>query len=171
MIKLPFLIIVLIILSFHADCQIAGSTTVTPEKLNVVSAEFGKTMLTGNISFDHKFKESNKGFRAFIGANISKYRKAFTAGAGGYILIGKLNNYFELGSDLGYIDVGDISDSSASGKLKLIYPDFSTKSYILSLNAGYRRYSKNMLLRIGFSPFLIKEGISPGGYFSIGFRL
>jgi hypothetical protein len=169
MIKLTFLITVLIIFSFHANCQKTGTATIAHEKLNAVSAEFGKTMLTGNISFDHKFKGSYKGLRAFIGANISKYRKAFTAGVGGYFLMGKMNNYFELGSDLGYIDAGEVSDSSASGKL--MYPDFSTRSLILSVNAGYRRYSRNMLLRIGFSPFLIKDGIFPGGYFSIGFRL
>jgi hypothetical protein len=137
-------------------------------KANAVSFELGKTGLIYNLTFDRKADARNFGFRFALGSNFAKYLNAFTAGAGGYYLIGKSNKYFELGVDLQYLVVDEVSDDQKG--FALIYPDYSIKTFYPSLNIGYRTYSKRTLFRIGLSPCVIDSDFVPGGYLSFGLR-
>ncbi|MFT3706004.1 MAG: hypothetical protein QM802_26795 [Agriterribacter sp.] len=88
---------------------------------------------------------------------------------GGYYLIGGKKYFLELGVDLQYLVSDEVSDDQKG--IQLVYPDYSTNALYSSLNVGHRVYGKHTLLRIGFSPGLIKSEFVPGGYISFGFRL
>jgi len=133
---------------------------------NTLSFELGKTGFIYNLTYDHKFGDKDFGFRFGIGSNLAKYLNAFTIGCGVYYLFGKTSGFFELGGDLYYLKVDEISDDQKGGSF--VYPDYSTKTYYAGVNIGYRKCGKRSLFRMGFSPGLIKEGFVPGGYFSIG---
>jgi hypothetical protein len=87
-------------------------------------------------------------------------------GGGGYHLIGKTSNFLEVGADLNYLSVDEVSDDQRG--FVLIYPDYSIQTYYVSINIGYRRYGKSNLFRIGFAPGFIKQDFIPGGYISYG---
>lgn len=135
-------------------------------KTNAISFELGKTGLIYNLTIDHKLKTKNVGFRLGVGSNLAKYFNAFSVGGGGYYLVGKTNHFLELGLDMQYLTVDEVSDDQKG--FALVYPDYSIKTFYPSLNLGYRRYGKHTLFRIGFAPGLIKSGFVPGGYISFG---
>ncbi len=137
-------------------------------KLNAVSFELGKTGLIYNLTFDHKAVTKNFGFRLGAGSNLAKYLNAISVGGGSYYLIGKTNHFLELGIDLQYLIVDEVSDDQKG--FTFVYPDYSTKTFYPSLNLGYRAYSKRTLFRMGFSPGLIDSDFVPGGYISYGLR-
>lgn len=138
-------------------------------KLNAISFELGKTGLIYNLAFDHKAETKNVGFRLEAGSNFAKYLNAFSAGGGGYYLVGHTKSFLELGLDLHYLVVDEVSDDQRG--FALVYPDYSIKVFCPSLNVGYQAYGKETLFRIGFSPFnLIESNIIPGGYISYGLR-
>ena len=130
----------LIIGTILCNAQAAEKT-----KLNAVLLELGKTGLIYNIVLDHKL----------------------TTGAGGYYLVGKSKSVLELGIDVNYLSVNDVSEDVK--EIPLVYPDYSVKTLYTSLNIGYRKYSDKTLFRIGISPGFIKSGFVPGGYISFGF--
>lgn len=134
---------------------------------NAISFELGKTGLIYHLNFDHKPVGKKHGFRLVAGSNFAKYLNAFVAGAGGYYLVGQSTHFLELGLDLQYLVVDEVSDDQKG--FVLIYPDYSIKTFYPSLNAGYRYYGKKTLFRIGLSPGLIDNGFIPGGYISYGF--
>jgi hypothetical protein len=135
-------------------------------KLNALSFQLGKTGLIYNLNFDHKLATKNFGFRVGAGSNIAKYLNAITIGGGGYQLIGKAKKFIELGLDIQYLIVSEVSDDQKG--FAFVYPDYSIKTLYPSLNFGYRTYGKNTLFRVGFSPGLIKSDFVPGGYISFG---
>ena len=135
-------------------------------KLNALSFELGKTGLIYNLSYDHRFGGKNFGVRFVTGSNLAKYLNAVSAGAGVYHLAGKRNHFFEIGADIQYLVVDEVSDDEKG--FALVYPDYSIKTFYASLNFGYRRYGKSGLFRIGFSPGIFKNGFVPGGYISYG---
>ncbi|MEO6819106.1 MAG: hypothetical protein ABI204_05225 [Ginsengibacter sp.] len=137
-------------------------------KNNALSFELGKTGLIYNVNFDHRFKNNNLGFRLSVGSNFAKYLQAFTTGAGGYYLLGNETNFLELGIDLNYLSVDEISDDQRG--FTFLSPDYPVKTLYTSANIGYRRYGKSTLFRIGVSPGLIKNDFLPGGYVSFGVR-
>jgi len=143
-------------------------TAQTTFKANAVSFELGKTGLIYNLTFDRKAHSKNFGFRFGFGSNFAKYLNAIVAGAGGYYLIGKSNRLLELGMDLQYLAVNEVSDDQKG--FSFIYPDYSIKTFYPSLNLGYRAYSKRTLFRIGLSPCVIDSYFVPGGYMSLGLR-
>lgn len=155
----------LILLLCFSFCS--GQKTDTARN-NAISIELGKTGLIFNLGFDHRFAGGKYGFRVIAGSNFVQYLKAITAGAGGYRLFGKQKHFFELGLDIQYLSVEEISDDQKW--LTLIYPDYSIKTAYPSLNLGYRGYMKRSLFRIGFSPGLISDELIPGGYISFGLR-
>jgi hypothetical protein len=137
-------------------------------KNNALSLELGKTGLIYNLGFDHRFQDKNFGIRIGIGSNFAKYLSAFSTGGGAYYLTGKNNNHLELGIDISYLIVDEVSDDQKG--FTLIYPDYSIKTYYTSLNIGYRKYGKRSLFRVGVSPGFIKDGFVQGGYISYGLR-
>jgi len=145
---------------------ICNAQTVTDKKNNALSLELGKSGLIYNLNFDHKFPTKNFGLRVGFGSNFSKYLQAFTTGAGGYYLIGHETNFLELGIDLNYLSIDEVSDDQKG--VPLIYPNYPVKTFYASANIGYRRYGRKTLFRIGLSPGLIKDDFLPGGYISFG---
>lgn len=140
----------------------------TNSKTNAISFEFGKTGLIYNLTFDHKAAKKNFGFRLGIGSNLAKYLNAIAVGGGGYYLVGRTNRFLELGADLQYLIVDEVSDDQRG--FTFIYPDYSIKTLYPSLNIGYRAYGTQTLFRIGFSPSIIDHDFVPGGYIGFGVR-
>jgi hypothetical protein len=145
---------------------LCSAQTADKSKNNALSLELGKTGLIYNINLDHKFQGKNFGVRVATGSNLDKYLNLFIAGAGGYFLSGIKTNFLELGIDINYLTVVENSDDQRG--LVFIYPNYPIKSYYANANIGYRRYGKNTLFRIGFSPGIIKNKLLPGGYISYG---
>jgi hypothetical protein len=137
-------------------------------KANAVSFELGKTGLIYNLTFDHKASTKNFGFRLGVGSNLAEYLNAIVVGGGGYYLVGRTNHFLELGADLQYLIVNEVSDDQRG--FAFVYPDYSIKTFYPSLNIGYRTYGKQTMFRIGFSPGIIDNGFVPGGYMSFGLR-
>ena len=135
-------------------------------RLNALSFELGKNGLIYNVSYDHKLSTTHFGFRFSVGSNLAKYLKATTVGGGGYYLVGNKSRFLELGADLQYLAVDEVSDDQAG--FTFVYPDYSIKTLYPSMNLGYRVYGKKTLFRIGFAPGLIKNDFIPGGYMSYG---
>ena len=135
---------------------------------NAISFELGKTGLIYNLGFDHKFRDKNVGIRVNIGSNFSRYLSLFTTGAGGYYLVGKHKSFLELGVDINYLFVDEVSDDQRG--IPFVYPNYTVKTLYSSLNVGYRKYSNKTLFRIGISPGFIKKGFALGGYVSFGLR-
>lgn len=148
---------------------LCNAQTTEKPKLNAFSFELGKTGLIYNLNFDHRFAAKNFGFRFGVGSNLAKYLNAITLGSGGYYLIGSRNRFLELGVDIQYLVVEEISDDQRGIADIFVYPNYSIKTLYPSLNIGYRRYGKNGLFRVGFSPGIIKSELIPGGYISYGF--
>ncbi|RYZ23547.1 MAG: hypothetical protein EOO10_20980 [Chitinophagaceae bacterium] len=153
-------------------CAILISVTLcsaqTTSKTNAVSFELGKTGLIYNLTFDHKVATKNFGFRLGVGSNLAQYLNATVVGGGGYYLVGNTNRFLELGADLQYLIVDEVSDDQKG--FSFVYPDYSIKTFYPSLNLGYRAYGKQTLFRIGFSPCVIDNDFVPGGYMSFGLR-
>ncbi len=103
------------------------------------------------------------------GSNFNKYLRATTFGGGGFYLQGKEKNFLEIGADLNYLIVEEISDDQRS--FSFIYPNYSTKTFLANVNLGYRAYFGKILFRIGGSPCVTKDEFIPGGYLSIGLVL
>lgn len=133
-----------------------------------LSVELGKNGLIVNIIYDYQFLKSQFGFRAGAGTNFAKYLQARTITAGGYKLFGKGKEFFELGIDIQYLHVIEVSDDQ--GVIPTIYPDYSTKTLYPSLNIGYRKCNKKSMFRIGIAPGITNDGFLPGAYLSLGFK-
>ena len=145
-----------------------GQTSGKP-KLNAASLELGKTGLIYNLYFDHRLATRNVGFRLGAGSNLGKYINLISVGGGGYHLMGKTKNFFELGLDFQYQVVDEISDDQRVAADIFIFPNYPVKTLCPSLNVGYRLYGERTLFRVGFSPGVIKSKLIPGGYISYGF--
>ena len=135
-------------------------------KTNAISLELGKTGVIYNLVFDHKLINKNFGFRLGIGSNLAKYLTAMTVGGGGYYLIGKEKKFLEIGADIQYLIINEVSDDQKG--FALVYPDYSIKTFYTSANIGYKSYGKKTLFRFGVSPGFIKGEFIPGGYLSFG---
>jgi hypothetical protein len=148
--------------------SMATAQAASESKLNALSLEFGKTGLIYNLSFDRKLKTSHWGFRLTVGNNPARYLIANTAGGGIYRLIGTSNHFIELGAEMQYFRVIEVSDDQRG--FSLLYPDFPVRALYPSVNVGYRRQGNTTLFRLGFSPGVIIGEFVPGGYLSYGFR-
>ncbi|MEO7316895.1 MAG: hypothetical protein ABIW47_17015 [Ginsengibacter sp.] len=129
---------------------------------------WAKTGLIYNLTFDHKFQDKNYGLRAAVGSNFAKYLHAVTTGAGAYYLKGRENDFIELGVDLYYLSIDEVSDDQRG--VTLIVPNYAIKTFYPTINIGYRKYTENTLFRIGIAPGFTKYDIIPGAYVSYGFR-
>ena len=155
----------LLISSTLCNAQKTAKLQFKPQ-LNAISIELSKTGLIYNIVFDHRLKNKNFGIRVDIGSNFSQYLSLLTTGAGGYYLAGKRKSFLELGIDVNYLSVDEVSDDQKG--ITFVYPDYTVKTLYTSLNFGYRKYTNKTLFRIGISPGVIKKGFVPGGYVSFG---
>jgi hypothetical protein len=153
---------------FFLIFHLAVSNAQTKGKLNNNASylEVGKTGLILNLCFDHKIPDKNLGIRFNIGSNFAKYLSAFSTGVGGYYLFGQTQKHFELGMDLNYFRVDEVSNDQRG--LTLIYPNYSIKTLLTSMNIGYRVYGSKSIFRAGLSPILIKNSFLVGGYISYG---
>ena len=133
-----------------------------------LSAELGKNGLIVSIIYDYQFSKTHFGFRAGAGSNFAKYLSAYTVTTGGYKLFGKMNNFFELGVDIQYLNIDEVSDDQKG--FVLLYPDFSTQTLFSTLNLGFRKYFKKSLFRAGLAPGFTKHGFLPGAYLSLGYN-
>jgi hypothetical protein len=133
---------------------------------NALSLEIGKSGLIYNLNFDHRFKDNNFGYSLRAGSNFNKYLKATDFTLGGYFLNGITKNFLELGLDLGYLSVHEVSDDQKRGSL--LFPNHTIETFTMNFNIGYRKYGKHDLFRVGLSPGLYKEGFLPGAYISYG---
>jgi hypothetical protein len=139
-------------------------------KLNAISLELGKTGFICNVTFDHKFQASRYGVRIGAGSNLSIYLNVISFGGGGYRLFGATDKFFELGLDLQYLLVHELSDDQRGFASIFVYPNYPVKTLHSSLNLGYRRYRNKSLFRIGLAPGIIGKEFVPGGYISYGVR-
>lgn len=137
-------------------------------KLQAISFEIGKTGLIYNLNYDHKISEKKFGFRIGVGSNPGRYIELFSVGGGAYYLFGNTNKFFELGGDLNYLSVDEISDDQKGFANMVVYPNYSTKTFYASLNAGFRKYNKKSLFRMGIAPGYTRDEFIPGGYVSFG---
>jgi hypothetical protein len=155
------IIIILLFCSVLCNAQ-------TPNKIknNALSLEVGKTGLIYNLTYDHKLRNKNFGFRVIAGSNLAKYLQAYMVGAGSYYLIGKQSSFLELGADLNYLSIDEVSDDQRG--FTIIYPNYSINTYYVSANFGFRIYGKSSLFRAGLSPGFAKNGFMPGAYISFG---
>ena len=158
-------IVAIIVLIFISASFCNAQPTEKP-RFNALSFELGKNGLIYNLNFDQKFAKKNYGFRFGAGSNFAKYLQAITVGGGAYHLFGRRHRFFELGMDIQYVFIDEISDDQKG--FALLYPDYSIKTIYPSFNLGYRSYGKKTLLRIGLSPGLIDKDFFPGGYISYG---
>ncbi len=133
-----------------------------------LSAELGKNGLIFNVIYDYQFSNSQFGFRMGAGSNFAKYLRAYTATTGGYKLFGKRNNFFELGVDIQYLHIDEVSDDQKG--FVLLYPDFSTQTLFPSLNIGFRKHFRKSMFRAGIAPGFTKHGFLPGAYLSFGLK-
>ncbi len=133
-----------------------------------LSAELGKNGLIFNIIYDYQFSKSQFGFRTGAGSNFAKYLRAYTVTAGCYKLFGGKNNFFELGIDIQYLNIDEVSDDQKG--FAFLYPDFTTKTLFTSLNLGFRKYAKKSIFRAGLAPGFTKHGFLPGAYLSFGVK-
>jgi hypothetical protein len=156
--------IALDIFSFVVNCY---AQPTSKQKQNALSIELGKTGIIYNLNYDHKLTGSNFGFRFGAGSNFARYLNVITVGGGCYFLAGKQNRFFELGVDLQYLTVDEVSDDQK--EFSFVYPDYSIKTVYPGLNLGFRGYTKRTMFRVGFSPGVIDSRIVPGGYTGYGF--
>jgi len=158
----PYLTAIIAIVCFNF-CKAQNAET---RSINALSLEIGKTGLIFNLNYDHKIKNTKVGFRLGVGASPHGYAEAVIAGGGGYFLAGSTSHFLELGIDLQYLVVDEVSDDQKG--IPFVYPDYSIKTLYPSLNVGYRKYGKKSLFRIGLAPGIINAKPVPGGYISIG---
>ena len=158
-----FLIPIFFVFFVFIVCEAQNSNN---KKVHALSLELGKTGLIYNLNYDQKFKNKKFGGRISAGASLAKYISAFTIGGGCYHLTGKSNKFLEVGIDISYLYVDELSDDQIG--FALVYPNYTTKTYYASLNLGYRLYGQKSLFRIGLSPGFTKQEFIPGGYISFG---
>src|SRR5215213_4234967 len=157
-----------LLLTAFLFCSIYGSAQKKywPKKTDAISFELGKSGLIYNLTFDHKFKGRNFGVIVGAGSNLAKYLNAFKIGGGPYFLVGQIKHFLEMGIELHYLIVDEVSDDQKG--FAIVYPNYSVKSYYATFNLGYRLIGNRNLFRIGISPGFIKDDFVPGAYISFG---
>lgn len=153
---------------FLFACSICKGQSDSEVKNYSLSFELGKSGLIYNLNFDQRIQNKDYGYRIVVGSNFGKYLKANTNGVGAYYLSGRENKFLEVGINLFYLSIDEISDDQRD--FAFIFPNYSIKTLYASANVGYRLYAKNTLFRIGVSPGIIKNAFLPGAYISYGFR-
>ena len=134
-----------------------------------LSAEIGKSGLIYSIIFDNTLKDTRYGLRAGAGTNFGRYTNVLMGLVGGYRLFGKGLHNFETGLDIHYLNIS-VTSTDQFRVSSLVYPDYPTTTYYITLNAGYRLKARNVLFRLGIAPGFTKDEFIFGSYVSCGFR-
>jgi hypothetical protein len=161
--KTIFVFILVSFLSIHLFSQ----SKVPPVPKYSLSVELGKSGLIYSVVFDNALKDRRYGLRGGFGGNFGKYTEVIMAQVGAYRLFGAKLNFFETGIDLHYLSIDIISDDQV-GASSFVYPDYTTQTYYVTFNAGYRARMGKMLLRVGAAPGFTKDEFIPGAYISAG---
>lgn len=133
-----------------------------------LSVEAGKTGTIFNIVYDQPIGNKNWGVRGSLGSNFAKYLQAKMAGGGIYHLFGNKKKFLELGVDLHYLVIDEVSDDQRG--VTLVFPNHSISTLYASANIGYRTYGRKNIFRVGLAPGFTEEGFIPGGYLSYGLQ-
>jgi hypothetical protein len=160
-------IIILVFCSFlsHDLFSQAGKA---PLKYSL-SAEVGKTGLIYSIVFDNTLKDVRYGLRGGAGSNFGRYTNVLMALVGGYRLIGSGQHFLETGVDLHYLNITVTSDDQRRMS-SLVYPDYPSTTFYITLNAGYRLKVRKVVFRVGAAPGFTKDEFVFGSYVSCGLR-
>lgn len=156
-------------LLFFVVC-VLPSTLKAQEKLhgNTLSLELGKNGLQYQLSFDHRFAKTAFGYRIAAGSNFGRYLRSYAVAAGGYYLVGKRRLALELGADMNYLNIEEISDDQRG--FVFISPDYTAKGFAANLILGFRVTGKHTLFRMGYAPMTFRQRMIQGAYLSFGFR-
>lgn len=111
---------------------------------NAVSVEIGKTGAIFNLTYDRKGETSKIGLRAFAGSNFSSHINVLNIVGGAYYLAGKRASFFELGTDLSYLQV-QVNSNDQLRAAYLVAPAYDTRTLSTSFNNGYRHLGHNTL--------------------------
>lgn len=161
--KKMFVFIVVSFLSVKLFSQLKP----TPAPKYSLSVELGKSGLIYSVVFDNALKDRRYGLRGGFGGNFGKYTEVIMAQVGAYRLFGTKSNFFETGIDLHYLSIDIVSDDQV-GISSFVYPDYTTQTYYVTFNAGYRARMGKFLFRAGAAPGFTKDEFIPGAYISAG---
>ena len=138
--------------------------------MKTIIGELGKNGLVFNLHYDHYFFKSHFGFHAGGGTTIFNRRfELRTLTAGFYFLIGKKNEFYDLGFEFQY-HYADRHEDDVRGFIFVDPPD-TYEGVFPFLTAGYRRYSKKGVLRLGFAEGYIRKEFITGAYVGYGIIL
>ena len=160
-----------IIVFYFLTITVCNGQTNSNFKSNALSLELGKAGLIFNVTFDHRLKTKNYGYKLNIGSNLTQYQQVFQTGGGFYYLKGHNKNFLELGIDLSYFEYIEVSDDQRVSTLLFFNKYLYTKTLYSNINIGYRYYGNKNLFRVGVSPGLMNTGFLFGGFISFGVML
>lgn len=133
-----------------------------------IIAEVGKNGLVFNLLYDHLFDQKKWGFHAGGGTTlINTNFELRTATVGLFKLIGKKQNFLELGLDAQYHYAYEYADDVKG--VTLVAPVFTYEGVYCFAVIGYRHFTERRLFRIGFSPGVVEKEFIPGAYIGYGF--
>ena len=163
---MKFLIPLFLLISNLSFCQ---HDTVQRNTKTLIG-EIGKNGLVFNVLYDHYFYKEHFGLHGGAGTMIfSRLFELRTVTAGFYFLIGKKNEFYDLGFELQY----HYTDLHADDVKGFIFadPSVSYEGVFPFLTTGYRRYSKKGVFRIGLAEGIIKGEFIIGAYVGYGIIL
>lgn len=155
------------ILGSFLSINLFSQSKVTSAPKYSISVELGKSGFIYSVVFDNALKDRRYGLRGGFGGNPGKYTEVIMAQVGAYRVFGKKSNFFETGIDLHYLSIDIVSDDQV-GISSFVYPDYTTKTYYVTFNAGYRARMGKFLFRVGAAPGFTKDEFIPGAYISAG---
>jgi len=156
-----------ITLIFFALVQVQ---TIGQNNTKTIVVEFGKNGLVFNLLYDHLFDQKKWGFHVGGGTTlINTNFELRSATAGLFKLIGKKQNFLELGLDAQYHFAYEYANDVKG--VTLVAPVFTYEGIYCFAVIGYRHFTERRLFRIGFSPGVVEQEFIPGVYMGYGFIL
>ena len=135
-----------------------------------IIVEIGKNGLVFNLLYDHLFDQKKWGFHGGGGTTlINTNFELRTATVGLFKLIGKKQNFLELGLDAQYHYAYEYADDVKGATL--VAPVFTYEGVYCFAVIGYRHFTERGLFRMGFSPGVVEKELIPGAYIGYGFIL
>ena len=150
--------------------NLALSQDTVQSNMRTLIAEFGKNGLILNVLYDQYFFKSHFGFHAGAGTTIFNRRSELRSlTAGFYFLIGRKNEFYDLGMELQFHDAYIHADDVRG--FYLFDPAETYRGVFPVLTVGYRSYSHKGVLRLGFAEGLINRIFVTGVYVGYGIIL
>jgi len=133
-----------------------------------IIVEFGKNGLVFNLLYDQVFDQKKIGFHVGGGTTlINTNFELRTATVGLFKLIGKKQNFLELGLDAQYHFASEYANDVKG--VTLVAPVYTYEGVYCFAVIGYRHFTERRLFRIGFSPGVVETEFIPGAYIGYGF--